>query len=75
MTNFFFGKKINTIFSSTDHYCTPINDDNANSPISRTQVAFICCNLQNKSEDEKSRTATKLHFQFAHPASVKLKSL
>ena len=35
----------------------------------------MCCNLQNKSEDEKFRIAIKLHHQFAHPRSDKLKSL
>ena len=35
----------------------------------------MCCNLQNKSEDEKFRIAIKLHRQFAHPRSDKLKSL
>ena len=70
-----FEKKTDIVFSSTGHYCIPINDDNANCPVLSTQIAFMCCNLQNKSEDEKFRIATKLHHQFAHPRSDKLKSL
>ena len=68
-----FGKKVDVVFSSTGHYCIPINDDNANSPVLSTKIAFMCCNLQNKSENEKFRIATKLHRQFAHPRSDKLK--
>ena len=60
---------------STDHYCIPINDDNAYSLVLSTQIAFMCCNLPKKSEDEKSRIATKLHRQFAYPRSDKIKSL
>ena len=66
------GKNINIVFSSTGHYCIPINDNNANSPVLSTHIAFMCCNLQNKPENGKFRIATKLDCQFAHPRSDKL---
>ena len=65
-----FGRKIDIKFSSAGHYCIPLGDDTYNQ-----RALFLSTNLQDKSDEEKVKIATKLHRQFAHPHGGKIKLL
>ena len=73
---YIYRKKVDIVFSSTGHYCMPINNHNANSPVLAHRLPLcVAIYSQIKSKDEKFRIATKLHRQFAHPRSDEPKSL
>ena len=65
-----FGRKIDIKFSSSGHYCIPLGGD-----VYNQQIVFLSTNLRDKSNEEKVKIAAKLHRQFAHPHSGKMKLL
>ena len=65
-----FGRKIDIKFSSSGHYCIPLGDD-----IYNQQAVFLSTNLQDIPDEKKVKVVTKLHRQFAHPHSSKIKLL
>ena len=69
-----FGNEIELKYTSSGHYCIPINSGKDVAGNERS-VLINMTDLQDKSWQEKERMATKLHKQFGHSRSVKLKEL
>ena len=73
------GCNVQVIFSTSGHYCIPIGRLNS-SGISSTkeikkEVNLFCKELSEKTVSQKQRIAEKLHQQFSHAKSDKLKVL
>ena len=69
-----FGNEIDLKYTSSGHYCISINSGKDVAWNERS-VLINMTDLQDKSWQEKERMATKLHKQFGHPRSTKLKEL
>ena len=63
-----YGKNVDLSFSSSGHYCIPLND-------SHQDFAMFSFSVEGKSVSEKKKIAKKLHRQFVHPPSYKIKDL
>ena len=66
-----FGQKVDLFFSSSGHYCIPITK--GCDQLSNVQVTLICTN--SNTLKNKESVARKLHIQFSHPRSEKIKAL
>lgn len=64
------GKSVSLNVTSSGHYCLPLDN---NAEINVEQVCAV--SLQKLDKKEQQETIVKLHRQFAHPPSEKLKSL
>ena len=58
-----FGKKVSLDFTSSGHYCLPLN---------REEIQVCEVNLEDITEKEREKIISKLHFQFGHAHSSKL---
>ena len=67
-----FDQRVDIKYSSCGHYCVPINGNKLNDTV---ELSLFCGILNEKSDKEIMDLAKKLHRQFAHPTSKKLKSL
>ena len=70
---------VQVIFSSFGHYCIPtsrvnINNISVNKELKEV-ISFYCKELDVKSSEQKHKLAEKLHRQFSHARSERLKSL
>ena len=67
----FFEKNMKISFTNTGHYCIDLTKDKVND----LDLAFICEEINSANDVDKTKIAQKLHRQFGHPDSKKLKSL
>ena len=70
-----FGKKVKIYFTSTGHYCIKLESKFSDKNVFKSNVAFLCSNVQNLSNTEQYKVALKLHRQFSHLQSERLLSL
>ena len=77
-----FGKDINLIFTSTGHYAVPLNTKSRitydEEEISQKDVKVLFPNankLQSSDAAEKNKIAKKIHCQFGHTSSKRIKML
>ena len=73
------GRDVQVIFSTSGHYCIPIGRLNSSGMGSteeiKEEVNLFCKQLGEKTVRQKQRIAEKLHRQFSHAKSDKLKVL
>ena len=72
------GHNVQVIFSTSGHYCTPIgrlNSSGMGSTEEVKEVNLYCKEVSEKTVSQKQRIAEKLHCQFSHAKSDKLKVL
>ena len=69
---FMFGKEVNVKLSKTGHYCLPLTTNNKKESI---QHILFSSPINPGDNTENHRKVTKLHKQFAHPSSKRLKQL
>lgn len=74
-TAFLFGKQMKLQVASGGHYIIPLGQYHENEEIAGENFVLICSRLKKASSEEKHRMARKIHRQFGHPKSKKLKSL
>ncbi len=65
-----FGQDVDLACTTSGHYCVPLLDKD---PIISAPEVFY--SMEDKSEKEKEKVITKLHRQFGHPSSHRLKLL
>ena len=71
------GHDVQVIFSTSGHYCIPTGRLNSSGMGSTEEIKeeFVCKELSEKTVSQKQRIAEKLHRQFSHAKSDKLKVL
>ena len=72
------GRDVQVFFSTSGHYCIPIgtlNSSGMGSTEEIKEVNLFCKELSEKTVSQKQRIAEKLHRQFSHAKSDKLKVL
>ena len=69
---YMFGEEVMVKLSKTGHYCLPLTSDNREEIV---QNVLFSSPINPGSETENLKKVTKLHKQFAHPSSERLKRL
>lgn len=69
----FFGKNTKISFTKTGHYCINVTDNGVTDTV--VNETLLCNEILNCKNENKGKIALKLHRQFGHPESTKLKSL
>ena len=73
------GNEVDVQFSSSGHYYIAIGRLNSSNEATKRNLdkslTLYCGDIHGKSNEEKEKIAVKLHRQFSHPSSDRLKSL
>ena len=70
-----FGQSVDVNVTTSGHYCLALNSKYDNISQQQASITLFCKNIDNKSNEEKIKIASKLHRQFAHPPSERLLQL
>ena len=70
-----FGKKVKIYFTSTSNYCLELKSKLSDENVFKSNIAFLCSNVQNLSNTEKYKVALKLQIRISHSHIERLISL
>ena len=67
-----FGKKVKIYFPATGYCCIKLESKLSDENVFKSNVVFLCSNVQTLSNTEKYKVALKPHRQFYHPEKQRL---